>query len=83
MKDKKRTSSTRRRQEAKMECFFCKEKKNPDFLEYEILTRFTSERGKILARTRTGVCSKHQRRVTHEIKRARYMGFLPYVVRPE
>lgn len=83
MKDKKRTSGTRKRQEVKMECFFCKEKKTPDFLEYEILTKFTSERGKIQARGRTGVCSRHQRRLTDEIKRARYIGFLPYVVRPE
>lgn len=64
-------------------CIFCKEKKNPDFLEYEILTKYTTERGKILSRARTGLCSKHQRRVTQEIKRARHMAFLPFILKAE
>ncbi len=67
----------------KLECFFCKEKKEPSFLEFEVLSRFTSERGKIFAKSRSGACSKHQRKLTTEIKRARYMAFLPFVVRPE
>lgn len=84
MKDRRKSSNTRkRRQEAIGECFFCKEKKVPDFLEYEIIARFTSERGKITARSRSGTCAKHQRKLTGEVKRARYVGFLPYVVRPE
>lgn len=64
-------------------CLFCREKKNPSFLEVDVLSKFTSERGKIISRVRTGVCSKHQRKLTREIKRARYIAFLPYVVRPE
>lgn len=84
MKDKKKSLNTRRRtREVKGECFFCKEKKTPDFLEYEILARFTSERGKIIARARSGACAKHQRKLTGEIKRARFLGFLPYIVRPK
>jgi small subunit ribosomal protein S18 len=73
----------RKQQEVASECFFCKENKNPSFLEHEILTRFVSERGKIFARSRTGLCSKHQRKLTIAVKRARYIGFLPFVVRPE
>lgn len=65
------------------ECFFCKEEKNPDFLEYELLSKFTSDRGKILSRSRTGVCAKHQRKLTTEIKRARHLAFLPFIVKPE
>ena len=85
MKDRKnsKTKPRRRLQEVKMECFFCKENKTPSFLEQELLAKFTSERGKILARSRTGLCSKHQRRLTSEVKRARYLAFLPYIVRPE
>ena len=85
MKDKRKGSNTRRkrRDEPVGECFFCKEKKVPDFLEYEILARFTSERGKIIARSRSGTCAKHQRKLTGEVKRARYLGLIPYVVRPE
>ena len=83
--NKKNTKGTkpRRRQEVKLECFFCKEKKIPSFLESELLSRFTSERGKIFARSRSGMCSKHQRKFTSEVKRARYLAFLPFVVRPE
>lgn len=73
----------RQQQTEKGECYFCTEKKIPDFLDYELLSKFTSERGKILARARTGVCSKHQRRVSKEIKRARFLSLVPYIVRPE
>lgn len=64
-------------------CYFCKEKKDPNFLESEILSRFISERGKILPRSRTGVCAKHQRKLTIAVKRARHLSFLPFVVQPE
>lgn len=74
---------TRRMKEAPKECFFCKEKKEPDFLETELLSRFTSERGKIMSRSKTGACSKHQRAVTTEVKRARYLALLPFLVRAE
>jgi small subunit ribosomal protein S18 len=66
-----------------VECFFCNEKKEPSFLEFEILEKFVSERGKIMARVRSGLCSKHQRKLTNEVKRARYLALLPFVVRPE
>ena len=65
------------------ECFFCKEKKEPDFLENEILSKFVSERGRILARERTGLCAKHQRKFMKEVKRARFLALLPFIVRPE
>lgn len=65
------------------ECFFCKESKTPDFMEHELLSRFVSERGKIQPRLRSGLCSKHQRKLTIHIKRARYLAFLPFIVRPE
>lgn len=85
MKDNKKNSKTKRtrKPEAKGECFFCKEKKEPNFLESDILARFTSERGKILSRGRSSLCSKHQRKLTSEIKRARYMALLPFIVTPE
>lgn len=80
---KKKIIKKRRIQETAKECFFCKEKKNPDFMDYETLKKFTSERGKILSRQRTGVCSKHQRKLTTAVKRARLLAFLPFVVRAE
>lgn len=84
MRDKNtKKTKTRRTMNVVQECFFCKEKSTPDFLKEEMLTKFTSERGKILARSRTGLCSSHQRKLTEEVKRARYLALLPFVVKPE
>lgn len=69
--------------ETPKECYYCHEKKNPDFMEYDILRKFISERGKIQSRQRTGICSKHQRKLTLAIKRARLLAFLPFIVRAE
>lgn len=60
-------------------CFFCKEKKNPEYKDAETLKKFITERGKILNRSRTGVCTKHQRSLATEIKRARVIAILPFV----
>lgn len=42
------------------------------------LKKFITTRGRILPSHRTGVCVKCQRRLSKEIKRARYMALLPY-----
>ena len=34
--------------------------------------------GKILPRRFTGTCAKHQRHVAEQVKRARFMGFIPF-----
>lgn len=75
----------RRRQtaEAVMEDFFAKNNKKPDFLEFDILQKFMSERGKVLPRSRTGLSAKNQRRLAREVKRARFLAFIPYTVKPE
>lgn len=46
------------------------------FRDTEILKLFISTQGKILPRRKTGVSSRHQRRVAREIKRAREIGFI-------
>ncbi len=80
---KKIIKKKRNLREVAKECSFCKEKKNPDFLDAETLKKFISERGKIQSRQRTGVCSKHQRKLTTAVKRARLIALLPFVVRAE
>jgi small subunit ribosomal protein S18 len=62
-------------------CYFCQEKKEPDYKNPEILSRFMSERGKILSTQRTGLCAKHQRRLARQIKRSRFLALLPFVTR--
>ncbi len=43
------------------------------------LKYFITERGKIIPRRMSGCCAKHQRALTHAIKRARTIALLPYV----
>ena len=60
-------------------CKFCVEKM--DFIDYkraDILSQFVQERGKILPRRMTGVCSRHQRWLGEAIKRARNIALLPF-----
>lgn len=47
------------------------------YLNPEVLTKFTSETGKILPRRVTGVSAKMHRRINREIKRARAVNLLP------
>lgn len=42
------------------------------------LKKFITTRGRILPRTRTGVCAPCQRKLAQEVKRARYMALLPF-----
>lgn len=60
-----------------MDCYFCQRNiREIDFKNTELLEKFISGLGKIRARKRTGVCSKHQRQVAQAIKRARHVGLL-------
>lgn len=59
-------------------CPFCADKLEIDYKNVSRLRRYVSERGRIEARRRTGVCAKHQRRLAVAIKRARYLALLPY-----
>ena len=45
----------------------------------KILKYFVTERGKIIPRRISGVCAKHQRALTLEIKRARTIALMPFV----
>lgn len=72
-----------RRPQRPKECLFCKESLPISYKEWEILARFVSDRGRIISRTRSGVCNKHQRRLATGIKRARHLALLPFVVKPQ
>ncbi|NPA32921.1 MAG: 30S ribosomal protein S18 [Aquificae bacterium] len=61
-------------------CIYCEQKREPDYKNYEELRNFMTERGRIKSRKQTGLCAKHQRRLAVQIKRARQLGLLPYVV---
>jgi small subunit ribosomal protein S18 len=61
-------------------CKFCAEKKEPSYKDIETLREFISERGKIIPSRTSGTCAKHQRRLAVEIKRARQLALIPYVI---
>lgn len=50
-----------------------------DYKDERTLSRFVTERGKILPRRISGMCSRHQRQAGTAIKRARYLALLPYI----
>ncbi|OGG06062.1 30S ribosomal protein S18 [Candidatus Gottesmanbacteria bacterium RIFCSPHIGHO2_02_FULL_40_24] len=76
------TRRIRRRIIKPKDCPFCKLNEEPDFKDVEKIRHYISERGKILPRTLTGICQKHQLRLSRSIKQSRYMALLPFVVRP-
>jgi small subunit ribosomal protein S18 len=60
-------------------CKFCVEK--IDYIDYKdakLLSQFISERGKIVPRRLSGVCTPCQRRLTEAIKQARNIALLPF-----
>lgn len=52
-----------------------------DYKDTRLLQRYISERGKIVPSRITAVSIKKQRELAKAIKRARFLGFLPYVIR--
>jgi len=52
-----------------------------DYKDVKLLQRFVSERGKIVPSRITAVSAKKQRELSRAIKRARFLGLLPYVVK--
>jgi small subunit ribosomal protein S18 len=61
-------------------CRFCADQSLViDYKDPKTLKYFTTERGKIIPRRISGACAKHQRALTHAIKRARTIALMPYV----
>ena len=61
-------------------CRFCADSSiTIEYKDQKLLRYFITERGKIIPRRITGTCAKHQRALTHAIKRARTIALLPFV----
>lgn len=60
-------------------CPLCLADTEVDYKDVALLHKYISERGKILNRARSGICTKHQRLVSLAIRRARYVALLPFV----
>jgi len=60
-------------------CRFCVEKIDDiNYKDVRLLTSFISERGKIVPRRISGVCTPHQRRLAQAIKQARNIALIPF-----
>ncbi len=62
------------------QCFFSANNiKHIDYKDVELFEKFINPHARIMRRKRTNVCARHQRMLATAIKRARFMGLLPYV----
>jgi small subunit ribosomal protein S18 len=64
----------------KKQCYFSQH--NIKFIDYkdtDVLKKFINPHGRMIARKRTGLSAKYQRQLATAVKRARFMGLLPYV----
>ncbi|MDE2116925.1 MAG: 30S ribosomal protein S18 [Patescibacteria group bacterium] len=52
-----------------------------DYKDTEILKKFLNPHARIQGKKRTGVSATNQRKLALAVKRARFMGLLPYVAR--
>ena len=71
----------KRTQKRRQRCFFLVNKiEKIDYKHIGLLMRFMTDRGKIASRRNSGVSAKWQRKLASAIKRARYMGLIPYCI---
>lgn len=63
-------------------CYFSQNNiQHIDYKDTEILKKFLNPHARMLARKRTGVSAKNQRKLATAVKRARFMALIPYVSR--
>jgi len=77
-----RAGGGRRRPGRRKVCRFCADKESRiDYKDARGLGNYLTERGKIIPSRITAVSQKKQRELAIAIKRARFLGLLPYVVK--
>ncbi len=52
-----------------------------DYKDVDLLKKFLNPHARVMSRRRTGVSAKNQRLLANAVKRARFMGLLPFVSR--
>lgn len=53
--------------------------KHVDYKDVEIIKKFLNPNARMLSRRKSGLTAKNQRLLSVAVKRARFMGLLPYV----
>lgn len=52
--------------------------KDVNYKDVDIIKKYINESGKMLPRRVTGACARHQRFISTQVKRARFIGLIPY-----
>ena len=65
----------------KQDYFSANNIKYVDYKDIDILKKFLNPNGRIISHKRTGVTAKNQRQLATAVKRARFLGLLPFVVK--
>ena len=66
----------------KKQCYFSQNNiKYIDYKDVELLKKFLTPHGRMISGKKSGVMAKNQRKLGLAVKRARFMGLLPYVIR--
>ncbi len=78
-----RKKQPQQQQQAKEKsCYFCVNMYHEiDYKDPQMLRRFMSSYAKIAPTRRSGLCSKHQRKLSVAIKKARIMAIVPFTRR--
>ena len=64
------------------QCYFTENHiKHIDYKDVDLIKKFINPHARIISRKRTGVTAKNQRNLSMAVKRARFMGLLPFVSR--
>lgn len=64
------------------QCYFCSQNMSEiDYKDVALLRRFVSSQAKIIDPVHTSICATHQRKLAESVKRARFLGLLPFVRR--
>lgn len=76
--------STKNLRNRSTRCRFCTKEgcPRPAFVDYKdvpALKKLMTSQGKMFSRKRSGLCATYQRAIATAVKRARFMGLLPYV----
>ena len=50
-----------------------------DYKDIDLLKQFVNPHGRVMSRKRTNLAAKQQRAVEAAVKRARFMGLLPFI----
>lgn len=65
----------------KQDFFTSNNLKHVDYKDVELLKKFLAPNARMLSRRKTNLTAKNQRKTEEAVKRARFMGLLPFIAK--